>query len=634
MGGQAAEELRTLSMNKYKTDDQQQRYMELLGQVNTGLETMQQQGGPGSQYQSDTMRERLDQSGLAQQLEAASAVKAGKQSGDVKNKDIGKQLGDVAQGLGKLSIQLDGWMKNPFGQGVTQIVGAITSVVATIAGLGVTIGATAGKFIALAMKTAGLGGEAASTAAAADAAAASGAASSGSKAMGILGKAAGMLAIALPAILEIWSATSDYSKAKDDEKSGAEGTDERKNQAIGKGVGAAVGTAVGLAISGFFGFFTGGLGLLATGVITSITTSLGAMVGSWVGSDSESKKATDKNTKAILKSNKLAEDQLRSKMPSSQIADTNLGQFGSEGVRAGQASRTNTRGEQDRMYDDQLSPEDLKKKYSKQTDDELAKATEAQKAQAKIQAANEVKSSTPEGQTVDQTKVDARSTEILRQQALDRAMTQVRKDQAADTSYVPTAPSILASSIQGPQTTNPATPAQNQPSVNGVQGTNQNTNPLTNFSGLPYNPYAQNKPKGPIFGQPDPRTQTAITAAAATAAATIAPPVPPAPTPVPTIATPVSPTPTTVNPGTVNTGEKDAKADADRKAAATQAATALAPPGAQDPADVLKQILDILKQSLLAENQQVDLTGQILRSQALMPTLPDKAAMYQQSARQ
>jgi hypothetical protein len=240
----------------------------------------------------------------------------------------------------------------------------------------------------------------------------------------------------------------------------------------------------------------------------------------------------------------------------------------------------------------------------------------------------------PEGQTPDQTKVDARSTEILRQQALDRVMTQVRKDQAADTSYVPTAPAIPASSIQGPQTTNPASPVPNQPSVNGVQGTNQNTNPLTNFSGLPYNPYAQNKPKGSAFGQPDPRTQTAITAAAATAAATIAPPVPPAPTPVPTIATPVSPTPTTVNPGTVNTGEKDAKADADRKAAATQAATALAPPSVQDPADVLKQILDILKQSLLAENQQVDLTGQILRSQALMPTLPDKAAMYQQTARQ
>jgi len=101
-----------------------------------------------------------------------------------------------------------------------------------------------------------------------------------------------------------------------------------------------------------------------------------------------------------------------------------------------------------------------------------------------------------------------------------------------------------------------------------------------------------------------------------------------------TIATPVSPTPTSVNPGTVNTPEKDAKADADRKVAAAQAATVLAPPGAQDPADVLKQILDILKQSLMAENQQVDLTGQILRSQALMPTLPDKAAMYQQTVRQ
>ncbi len=44
------EELRKLSLNKYKTADEQIRFQDLLGTVNTGVEKMQQSGQPGSQF--------------------------------------------------------------------------------------------------------------------------------------------------------------------------------------------------------------------------------------------------------------------------------------------------------------------------------------------------------------------------------------------------------------------------------------------------------------------------------------------------------------------------------------------------------------------------------------------------------
>jgi hypothetical protein len=630
MGGQQTEELRSLSLNRYKTDDQQKRYMELLGQVNTGLETMQQQGGPGSQYQSDTIREMLDSSGLSQALEAASAIRAGKQSGPVKNQDIGKQLGSVAQGLGDLSVKLDGWMKNPFGQFAATFVGGVASITGALLTFNTfaeRFGIMAGTTIAKILGKSGLGG-------ATDLPPGSEGPTSGKgkwagrAATGL--KVAGGLAVAGIGAAQAYGAYQDYqaaSKAQEDDTEDPVEARKKKIQAGTAGVFSGISTIGGIAmmLSPFLG--PAAPVALAAGGIASAIGAFGGMfsdtIGGWISKIGESKAAEEKNTKAVMRATKVAEKTLRDGMPTDTILVDQLGNLTSNLIQTGQALRLPTVGERDQRLDQSKTRKQLEDDNAPAIEAERKKATPDQIVEAQKQAISAVTAALPEGKTVPQTKdIDAKREEILQNAAFERMMAQRRKDQtsvSAMTSYVGPDGTIVSGPLANSQSKSQPSQLQNT-GINGPQTTQPN--PLTNYSGLPYNPYALNKPpSGSAFNPSDPRTQTAITAAAAAATAS-------------SIATPTTAPPKSVNPGTVNTGEKDAKADADRKAAATQAATALAPSGAQDPADVLKQILDILKQSLLAENQQVDLTGQILRSQALMPTLPDKAAMYQQTARQ
>jgi hypothetical protein len=333
-------------------------------------------------------------------------------------------------------------------------------------------------------------------------------------------------------------------------------------------------------------------------------------IAGWMSSSDDAKKAQDKNTKVVLKANKLAADTLRQNAASNSMFDTNLDQFGSEAIRTGQAMRTNTVGEQDNAVNAQLTREQLAEKYKDPVTEEMKKVTKDQETRAKVSARKELQEKLKDPtQEPDQAKVDELAKQKLRDQALDKVLTQVKKKNDASTDYLPTDPT-KATTVQ----TLPA-----QPGNTGI-GIDGKPNPLINYTGLPYNPYAQNKAAGSAFNPADPRTQTAITAAAAATASTIA--------------TPAPQPPKSVVPATVNNGEKEARAEADRKASATQAAAALVPPGVQDPAEVLKQILDILKQSLVAETQQVDLAGRILQSQALLPTQPDKAALWMNTVRQ
>ena len=109
-------------------------------------------------------------------------------------------------------------------------------------------------------------------------------------------------------------------------------------------------------------------------------------------------------------------------------------------------------------------------------------------------------------------------------------------------------------------------------------------------------------------------------------------PIVPVPAPVPTIqpiATPVSITPTNVNQGTVNT--PTAAATAAEAASTTLTTTSVLP--INDQATTLVEILKILQQSLMAENTQVDLVSQLLRSPAFATRLMDTNVLMDRAIR-
>jgi hypothetical protein len=618
MGGGKADELRQLSMNKYKTGDEQKRYMDLLGEVNTGLEQMQQSGGPGSQYQSDTMREMLDQAGMGQDLEAASAIKAGKQSGDFANKDMGKQLSSIDQKLGTMMAWLDGFTKGPIGQAIVSMVGGIGTLIATFTAgaglLGTVIGTAAGRVMALmTMKgTGGFAGLFERTGPAAESAASGG---KWGKVTGALGKAASGLGKAMPYIAAVAgtvTAISDYSNAEEAAKpeSGGDGdVGKKKGEAVGEGIGSVAGTIIGSALGSF-------VPVIGTAIGASVGGLLGGFAGKLIGGWANAETAQEKNTKAIEASTKVATAAIKKGMPTDTVMVDALNQLDSNLIQSARASRTATVGEVQRAQDDSKSRAQLMTDLAPQTKAFRDAASPDEIKKAHEQALASVTASTPEGKKVDQKAVDAQAEQTLKDQAFDKMMKERRKAQDGNDQYLSTDGTRVSAGntgIKGPDTS-PVVAAAS--AANGLGSTPATVKAPGDRSVWSYIAAGEGVAGYNTRNDPKPGvTQASMSNVG--------------------IATPASPTPKIVGPAAVNTGEKDAKEEADRKAAAAKAVTAtLGAPGAQDPGDVLKQILDILKQSLIAENQQVDLTDKLLRNQVTLPSQPDKAATFQNTARQ
>lgn len=335
MGADDVQELRGLAMNRYKTDEQQQRYNELLANVNTGLESMQQSGQPGSQYQSDTIRGFLDESGLGNQIDAASAVQAAKQSGPVKNKDLGQELGVLNQSFGKFIALFSGFMQNPLGSGLAQLASIAASTAASImanrANTMAIVAAIEGSALAGAAGNAaeGIGGAAGKA---------------GGK-MGMLGRVAGTALMVAPAVINGISSLGDLTQAQKDKKEGKEGANEAEGKAIGEGIGGTAGAALGLVLSGFIGAFTGGLGLAATGIITSITTGLGAWAGGLLGGWLKRDTAAEKQTKEIEKNTAELVEIRRKGMPVDTIAVEKLDTISQNVLASAKAATTPTSAE-------------------------------------------------------------------------------------------------------------------------------------------------------------------------------------------------------------------------------------------------------------------------------------------------
>ena len=96
------------------------------------------------------------------------------------------------------------------------------------------------------------------------------------------------------------------------------------------------------------------------------------------------------------------------------------------------------------------------------------------------------------------------------------------------------------------------------------------------------------------------------------------------------IATPVSAIPTSVNQGAVNSAATTAVTAAAASTTTVAAASTLAP---TDQASTLAEILKILQQSLMAENTQVDLVSQLLRSPAFATRLMDTNVLMDRAIR-
>lgn len=527
MSAGKTDELRTLAGKKYKTTDEQKRYQELMGELNTNFERMQQSGQISSQYMADTITEAIGAAGGKEALDTAAAIRAAKESGPQKNADIGKELGFLGQTIGAAMTTLGGLGKNP----IVQAIGGIVAAIAALAiPTGTTMGIVAGNIIAGNKMFAGIGdmlkgkggkggglGNRVGNMAGRAAGSASRAGVAGLSAVGLGGmlpngtpstpsfvgpptpeivgppkpsaltKAGGLKGLAkgavkgLPGIssaLAVGLAGMDYMNAEETAAAGDGDVGKAKGEAIGEGAGAIIGGAIG-ALGGPLGIMAGAWA--------------GGIAGKWLGAMAGSESATEKNTKELIKST-------RAMAGETTVSANNLGSLGANVAATARA-------------------------YTPPNEAELKKHAESKMTSAELAAsrAKEAK--------------EAKNTPVVKVEPV--------KAEPAKTTPVQATPVVKA-----------------EPVVTPVQ---------------------------------------ALT---------------------PILATPATQVSTGVKPVEIN---KPVVQEPSPVKSALEAGTSALP--VQDPGSVLSQILAILQQSLVAENLQVDLAGQLLRARALTPSLPDNQQM-------
>lgn len=356
MGGDV-DALRKLALNRYKTPEEEKQFNDLLAQMNTGLEQMQQSGSPGSQFQADTIREALDGTGLAERMASAAAIAAGKQSGPTKNKDLNVPLTSIDITIGKVSTLLEGWGKNPVATFVTSLVGGIGSIIAALPAHAALMGWIAGKQMAAA-SGGGLGGGL----------------PDGGK--GGKGKWAGRLGKGIPFLgagIGLYEGVTGYMGAEDKAKATDGDVGKAKGEAIGEGLGSALGgglaaLAIGLAP------FTGGISLLVGGIAALAGAFGGGMLGKWIGgmigSESAAEKSAKENAKELKKNTDAIKDEAKARLAtagSSVIASDNLGSLTANIIKSTNAMRAPTAEEQKKILDKGKTPEEIAAAISKPT---------------------------------------------------------------------------------------------------------------------------------------------------------------------------------------------------------------------------------------------------------------------------
>lgn len=283
MGAAETDRMRVLAKNKYRTSAEDKEFALLAGKMNAGLEKMQQ-GGPGSQFQSDIAREKLEQAGLGSALASGTQIKSGIEAGDTKNKDLNKTLSPGEQFIGESITTLSGAMKNP-------LAGLLTTA-------GLQLGATLyGNSMLSAI-------------------AGKGVLSSLSGALPAIGKLAKPLGV-IGTVASVGMAAWDYKNAGelDPDK---EGSKESKGQAKGELIGSVGGAVLGGVIGSVFP-------VVGTAIGAALGSSLGGLLGGVIGKFTSAETATEKLTRELANNKKALIENTRATAKDNVVSAGNLG---------------------------------------------------------------------------------------------------------------------------------------------------------------------------------------------------------------------------------------------------------------------------------------------------------------------
>ena len=591
-------EAAALAGKRMKTPEEDARYNDLLGKYASRAEEIKANAGPGMANAVETSEENLTPQVRAS-MEAAVAVKAAKESGKQVTSDMGKALHVTEQWLGKIFGIMEGIGKSSIAQlaigglGLAasaalvyaQSVGTVAQVANTTAQSANTASLlTLPQRIALAIRSSmsgaggansadGLGGP-------------DGKKDEGKgKGKGRFGRMAGnMKGIAGGSIvgsaIGVGFAAVDYSNAEENAKveNGGDGdVGKVKSEAIGTGIGSIAGGIIGAAI----GSVIPGIGTVIVGTLGSM---LGGFVGKMIGGFVGSENATEKNAKETAKLSKEMIEARRATAGTDVISTGNLSSLPSNLLQTGKAFAANTV-EQEKAIQATVNKKNGTGQTAKGDTESSAVSNTTYDAMGNVTGS----------ETVANDRI--KSTAVT---SVSPAPTEKAAPAPIQATPAPTEKATPAPIQATPAPTEKATPAL-------IQATSIQATPVKNAS-LLSSALADNEEYVP------------------------ARPIVPEPTPVPTIqpiATPVSITPTNVNQGTVNTAT--AAATAAEAASTTLTTTSVLP--INDQATTLIEILKILQQSLMAENTQVDLVSQLLRSPAFATRLMDTNVLMDRAIR-
>lgn len=114
MSGADTAELSRLGGKKFRTADEEKRFVELSGQLQQGLQRMQASGNFAAENIADQVQQYMPAMTQAQ-LEQAGAAKLQAESGEVVNKDFGQATTDFGKFVGNFGEFVTGLMKSPLG---------------------------------------------------------------------------------------------------------------------------------------------------------------------------------------------------------------------------------------------------------------------------------------------------------------------------------------------------------------------------------------------------------------------------------------------------------------------------------------------------------------------------------------
>ena len=123
MGSEETEELARLARKKNKTADENKRFTELSGKLESRLQAMQNTGNIQAEFIGEQLSEKLAGTPYGEAQKQAGKAKLQTDAGEVKNEEIGKETGGFLQTVGKGLAVLTGFAKNPLGEAAIEIGG-------------------------------------------------------------------------------------------------------------------------------------------------------------------------------------------------------------------------------------------------------------------------------------------------------------------------------------------------------------------------------------------------------------------------------------------------------------------------------------------------------------------------------